>query len=110
VLLYSQSVNGVALALVPLLGTELHKGPRRNPAATSEEGATTGNGIRGRSRRQELRLGSQKTLHETLEQTLELEAVKLAVGISNGFRKMSDWTLWRGRPPSKLKKILLTTA
>jgi hypothetical protein len=44
---------------------------------------TTGNGIRGQSRRQELHLGSKKTLYETLGQTLELEVVKQTVGISN---------------------------
>jgi hypothetical protein len=46
-------------------------------------GKTTGNGIRGRSRRLELRLGSKKTLY-----------VKRGVAISIGLREMSDWTLW----------------
>jgi hypothetical protein len=57
---------------------------------------TTGNGIRGRSRRQELRLGSVKALHEVLGQTLELEVVKRAVGFSSRLRKVIDWILWRG--------------
>jgi hypothetical protein len=37
---------------------------------------TTDNGIRGRSRRQELCVGSVKTLHEALRQTVKLEVVK----------------------------------
>jgi hypothetical protein len=44
---------------------------------------TTGIGIRGRSRRQELHLGSMITLHEALQQTLEEEVVKQAVRISS---------------------------
>jgi hypothetical protein len=39
-----------------------------------------------------------KTLYEVLRQTLELVVVKGTVGISSGLRKVSDWTLWRGRP------------
>jgi hypothetical protein len=65
---------------------------------------TAGNGIRGRSRSKELRLGNKKTLYEALEQTLDSEVVKRAVGISIGLRKMSDWTSWRSRPPPKRKK------
>jgi hypothetical protein len=42
-------------------------------------GTITGNGIRGQSRRQELRLGNVKTLYETLGQTLVLEVVKRTV-------------------------------
>jgi hypothetical protein len=82
-----------------------HKGARFNPAAMSEEGETTGNRIRGRSRRQELRLGSMKTLYEALVQTLVSE-----VGISSGLQEVSDWTLWRGRPSPKRKKRPLTAA
>jgi hypothetical protein len=77
----------------------LRKGPsRRGP------GKTTSSGIRGQRRRHELRLGSKKTLHEALGKTPELEVVKLAVGISIGVREVSNWTLWRGRPPPKRKK------
>jgi hypothetical protein len=45
---------------------------------------TTVNGIRGQRRRQELRLGSMKTLNEALRQTLKLEVVKRTVRISIG--------------------------
>jgi hypothetical protein len=69
---------------------------------------TTGNGIRGRSRRQELRLGSVKTLHEVLGQTLELEVVKREVAFSSRLRKVIDWILWRGWSPPKRKKKPLT--
>jgi hypothetical protein len=47
---------------------------RRQLRLTKER--TTGNGIRGQSRRRELYLGSAKTLHEALEQTLQLEVMK----------------------------------
>jgi hypothetical protein len=73
-----------------------NRGARRQLRLRKER--TTGNGISGRSRRQELRLGSVKTLYEALGQTLELVVVKGAVGISGGLWKVSDWTLWRGRP------------
>jgi hypothetical protein len=69
-------------------------------------GKTTGNGITGRNRRLELRLGSKKTLYENLEQTPELEAVKRAVGISSGLRKVSHCALWRIRRLRKRKKRL----
>jgi hypothetical protein len=65
---------------------------------------TTGNGIRGRSRRQELCPRSQKILYETLGQTFKLEVMKRAVVTSVRRRKTSVRTLWRGRPPPKWKK------
>jgi hypothetical protein len=67
-------------------------------------GKTTGNGIRGRSRRQELRLGSRKAANDALGQTLELEVVKRVVGISIRLRKVSECTLWRRRPLPKRRK------
>jgi hypothetical protein len=67
-------------------------------------------GIRRRSRRQELSLGSKKTFYEALEQTHELEVVKRAVGISIGLRKVSDWTLWKGRPPRNERRDVQSTA
>lgn len=54
---------------------------------------TSGNGIREQSRRQELHLGSVKTLYEARGQTLVLEVVKREVGTSIRLHKMSDWTL-----------------
>jgi hypothetical protein len=75
----------------------LHKGRgRRGP------GNTPGNRIRGRSRIQELCLGSKETIYETLGQTSRLEVVKRADGSSIGLR-----TLWRSRTSQKRKKILL---
>lgn len=62
-----------------------------------------GNGIRGGSKRQELRLGGQKILYEILGQILDSEVVKRAVGI------MSVRTLLRCRPPLKRKESLLAT-
>jgi hypothetical protein len=69
---------------------------------------TTGNGIRGRIRRQEPRLGSRAALNKTFRKTVELEVAKQTVGTSTRLRKMSARTLWRGRPHPKRKKSLFT--
>jgi hypothetical protein len=61
-------------------------------------------GIRDRDLKQELCLGSKKTLYKALGQTHELEVVKRKVVISIGLRKISDWRLQRGRPALKQKK------
>jgi hypothetical protein len=63
-------------------------------------------GIKDRGLKQELRLGSERAFNKTVRQTLGLEAVKQAVGISIGLRKVSDRALCRGRPPPKQKKRL----
>jgi hypothetical protein len=65
------------------------------------------NGTRDRGLRGQLRLGSKRALNKTVRQTLGLEVVKRIVGISIGLREVSDWTLWRGRPPPKRRKRLL---
>lgn len=67
-----------------------HKGPRHKIAAMSEEGEVNGNGIRGRSRRQEPCMGSK-----ACEQTHELEVAKQILGTSIKLQKMSVRTLWR---------------
>jgi hypothetical protein len=65
---------------------------------------TTSNRIRGRSRRQELHLGSVKTLYEASRRTFQLEVVKRAVRTPIRLWKMNVRTLWRGWPPLKQKK------
>jgi hypothetical protein len=55
----------------------------RQPLRLRKERITS-NSIKRRSRRQELCFRSVKTLHEALQQTLELEVVKQVVGISSG--------------------------
>jgi hypothetical protein len=67
----------------------------------------TGNGIRGWSRRQELCLGSTRTLYEACGQTHMLEIVKWTVGSSVRIWKMSNSTLWRGQPTLKRKKSIV---
>jgi hypothetical protein len=69
-------------------------------------GKTPGNGIRGRSRRQQLRLESKGTFYEALGRITGLE-VKRAVGFSIGLLKVRDWTLWSSWPPSKRKERVL---
>jgi hypothetical protein len=45
--------------------------------------------------------------NEIIGKTIRLEFVKQAVGISSELREITNWTLWRGRPPSKRKKNLI---
>jgi hypothetical protein len=65
---------------------------------------TTGNGIRGWSRRQEPCLGSRTTLDNTFRKIVEWEITKQIVRTSIRLQKMSVRTLWRGQPP-KQKKV-----
>jgi hypothetical protein len=67
-----------------------------------------GNGIRGRSRRQELRLGSKATFYDALGQIIRLEFVMLTIRSSVRIRKMSAKTMWRSRLLPKRKKRLHT--
>jgi hypothetical protein len=73
------------------------------PALRKGPGKTSGSGIRGRRRRQELILGSKKMFYEALG----LEVVKRAVGFSVRIRKTSVKTLWRSWPQPKGKETLL---
>jgi hypothetical protein len=66
------------------------------------------NVIRGQSRRQELRLGSMKTLNEALRQTLKLEVMKRVVRISIGLQEVTG-TLCGGREGSATSKLEETT-
>jgi hypothetical protein len=81
-------------AVLALRKGRCRKGPGKTPA----------NGIRGRSRRQELRVGSKRAFNKTISHTLGLEVPKRAVEFSVGLRKMSDGTLWVARPPPKRKE------
>jgi hypothetical protein len=62
------------------------------------------NGIRGQGLKQDLHLGSKKTLYDSFGQIHELEVVKGAVGFSTGLQKVTDWILWMGWPPPRRKK------
>jgi hypothetical protein len=64
---------------------------------------TTGNDIRGQSRRNDLRRRKKKTLYDVHGQTLELEVVERTVQISIRLRRLSDWLLWTGQLLSKQK-------
>jgi hypothetical protein len=77
----------------------------RNGHSRRGPGKTVSNGIRGRSRRQELNLASKRTLYEPLGQTHALEVLKRAVGISIGLRNVTGWASWRCRPLPKRKVI-----
>jgi hypothetical protein len=57
------------------------------------------NDIRDWGQKEQLHLGSKRAINKTVRQTFELEVVKRVVGIPIGLPEVSDWTLWRGRPP-----------
>jgi hypothetical protein len=61
------------------------------------------NDIRNRGLKQQLRLGSKKEFNKAVRQTLGLEVLKRVAGISIGLWEVSNWTLWRGRPPPTRK-------
>jgi hypothetical protein len=62
------------------------------------------NGTRNRDFKEQLRLENERTTSGIYRKTIGLEIVKQAVRISSGMRKVTDWTLWRGRPPRKRKR------
>jgi hypothetical protein len=57
-----------------------------------------------RGRKQQLYIGSKKTLNKTSRQTEELEIIKQIVGFSTGLRRTNVRLLWRSRPAPKLKR------
>jgi hypothetical protein len=94
---------------------------RRNDGKGMWKGLEYKNGIRNRGLRQQLRsetrikdlrtrwqlrLKSESKSSEFDRKASRLEFVKRANGMSNGFRKIRKWMLWRGRPPPKRKKNL----
>jgi hypothetical protein len=62
------------------------------------------NGTRNRDFKEQLGLGNERTSSEKYRKTIGLEIVNRAVRISSGMRKVTDWTLWRSRPPPKREK------
>jgi hypothetical protein len=62
------------------------------------------NGTRNRDFKEQLCLGNERTTSRIYRKTIGLEIEKRAVRISSGMRKVTDWTLWRGRPPPKRKR------
>jgi hypothetical protein len=73
-------------------------------------GKTFSNGTRDLGAKQELSLGSNRTLSETHRQTPELDIIKLTAGSSIQLRKMSDRISWRSQSPPKQKKKWLYTS
>jgi hypothetical protein len=61
-------------------------------------------GLKDPYTRRQLCLKIERTTEGIDGKTIELEIVKLAVGISSRMRTIMDWTLWRGWPPPKWKK------
>jgi hypothetical protein len=60
-------------------------------------------GIRYRGTKQQLLLERQRTVNETLRQTLEPEVVKLVARSSIRLWKTGDSALWENQPPPKQK-------
>jgi hypothetical protein len=75
----------------------------RLPLCLRKERATT-NGIGWWSSGQRSHVGSGETLNKTLYEIFRGKTAKQVVGTFGGLRRMMDWTLWRGRPPPKLKR------
>jgi hypothetical protein len=71
--------------------------------------AETGNikGIRIHGLKEQQYLRRERTPGRIFGKTIGLEIAKRIAGSSVGFRTIRDWTLWRGRPPTKEKKSLL---
>jgi hypothetical protein len=93
-----------------------HQGPVRNNVARGAHNGRTleirrwkgpecNNEIKDRGARRQIRLGSEGALNKTVRQTLGQEVAKRAVEFFIGLLEVSDWTLWRGRPPPKRKNI-----
>jgi hypothetical protein len=82
-----------------------HDGPtvkkRRN-------GPECNSGIKDRGAGRQLRLRKERTSGRIFRRIVELEIEKRTVGSSTGLRKVNDWILWRGGPPPKRKRRLLT--
>jgi hypothetical protein len=93
-----------------------HQGPvRDNVARGTSKGRTFRkrcraqpeciSGIRDRDLKEQLcLLRKERTFGRILRKTIELEIAKQTVKTSIRLWKMSDWTLWRSRPPPKQKK------
>jgi hypothetical protein len=80
----------------------LYKGPGRDNVARGDPiGRTLSLG--GGTRRQ-LRLRKERISGRIFRKIVELEIRKRIVGSTTGLREVSDWRLWRGRPPPKRNK------
>jgi hypothetical protein len=64
------------------------------------------NGTKNRDLEEQLRLGSERRTSGSYRKNFGLQIMKRAV-ISSGLRKISNWALWRGRPPPQRKGNLL---
>jgi hypothetical protein len=89
-----------------------HQGPSKdNIAQGTQKGQTFRKGyqpklecntrIRNGDLKEHLRLGSERTIGGIYRKAIVLEMVKRRVEPSVRIKKMSNWTLWRGRPPPK---------
>jgi hypothetical protein len=65
---------------------------------------TTTSGIGGCSSGQRSHLGSEGTTNKKLYESFRGRIARQIVGSPSWFRKLRDWTLWRGPPPPKRKK------
>jgi hypothetical protein len=57
-------------------------------------------------RQRDRRLERKKTHREVIRQSIDLEIAKLIFESSIRFRKMSDWILWKCRPPQKAEEVV----
>jgi hypothetical protein len=83
----------------------VRKGPGKkcHRSGIRGRGKTSGNGMRGMIRKRHQRLEGKKMHCEATRQRVSLENTRLLVKSSIGLQELSDWTLWKCRPPLKRK-------
>jgi hypothetical protein len=94
-----KSLQEVATAIEDLTQCAFPALPKNNGGW--EAGMTIVEGIRDWGIIRQVLLGDEKTLHDALRQTLELEIIKLVLRSSIRLWKTSDRTLWRSQSPSQ---------
>jgi hypothetical protein len=93
---WQKSQTRVSVARGTSKGQTIRKRHQAQPECNS--------GIKDSGERWQLCLGSKRALNKTVRHTFGLEVAKQTVELSIRLQKMSDWTLWRGRPPPERKR------
>jgi hypothetical protein len=59
------------------------------------------NGTRNRDVKEQLHLGNERTTRGIYRKSTGLEIAKRIARYTVGLKRIKDWTLWRGQPPTK---------
>jgi hypothetical protein len=76
----------------------------KGPLCKTEIKNPTMNNIKGRNPGERAPLGSGVSRKKDIRDIFREKIMEHGVGISSGLQRRKKWTLWRGRPPPKLKK------